>query len=237
MWKFLSLSNVLIFCGAILAGWANFHFRSRSKQQLRESLVLIGVTVSAGGGLLASCQQAEYQQQIADMTSGGDSFCFGAFMFAADAPSKPDLAIFLRGEYPLQNVHVMVRDYDRLKAALPNMPKGRENARGPTYKEKSAFDSLSESFTIPSLGPPGTALRVGGWELPDNRDALTYSIWFSTPYQEFYQHLKLRKVNGSWIQAYRVHKKDSKGKLIVLLEDVPKEFPREQDGKINWNFF
>jgi hypothetical protein len=191
MWKFLSLSSVLIFCGAILAGWANFHFRSRSKQQLREWLVLIGVIVSAGGGLLASYQQSEYQQQIADMTSGGDSFCFGAFMFPSDAQSKPDLTIFLRGKYPLQNVHVIVRDYDRLKAALPNIPNGRENMRAPTYEEKATFDNLSLSFDIPSLGPPGSAVRVVGMELPDDRDALTYSIHLSTAYQTFYQHLKL----------------------------------------------
>lgn len=195
MWEFLSLSSVLIFCGAILAGWANFHFRARSKRQLREWLVLIGVIVSAGGGLLASYQQSEYQQQITDMTSGGDSFCFGVFMFTADALSKPDLTIFLRGKYPLQNVHVIVRDYDRLKAALPNIPNGRENARVPTYEEKTTTDNLSLSFDIPSLGPPGSALRVVGMELPDNRDALTYSIHFSTAYQTFYQHLKLRKVN------------------------------------------
>jgi hypothetical protein len=47
----------------------------------------------------------------------------------------------------------------------------------------------------------------------------------------------LRKVNGRWIQAYRVHKKDSQGEIIQLLEEVPKEFPRDQDGKVNWNFF
>lgn len=236
MWKFIGLANLLIFCGAILAGWANFHFKSRTKQQLREWLVFIGVIVSAGGGLLASCQQTEYQQQIVDMTSGGDSFCYGVFMFTVDAPSKPDLTIFLRGGNPLQNVHVIVHDYDRLKAALPNIPNGRENMRTPTYQDKTTFDNLSTSFDIPSLGPPGTALRVGGWDLPDDRDALTYSIQFSTPYQTFHQHLKLRKVNGRWIQAYRVTKKDAKGEAILLHEQVPNEFPRDQDGKINWDF-
>lgn len=233
----MSLSSALIFCGAILAAWANFRFRSRSKQQLREWLVLIGVIVSAGGGLLASYQQSEYQQQIADMTSGGESFCYGLFQFTTDAPSKPDLAIFLKGKYPLQNVHGIVRDYDRLMAALPNLPNGSENMRAATYQEKTTLDKLSLSFNIPSLGPPGSAVRVVGIELPDDRDALRYSIQLSTAYQTFYQHLKLRKVNGRWIQATRVHKEDSKGELIVLLEKVPNEFPRDQDGKINWNYF
>lgn len=243
MWKFLSLSGVLICFGAILAGWANFHFTSRSKQQLRQWLVLIGIIVSALGGLLASYQQSEYQQQIADMTSeiadmtsGGESFCFGAFMFPADDQSKPQLTIFLRGKYPLQNVDVIVYDYDRLRTALPKIPNGRENMRTPTSEDIQVFDSPDASFPIPSLGL-GRALRIGEWKLPDNRDVLTYNLQFSTPYQRFYQHLKLRKVNGRWIQAYRVHKKDSKGELIVLLEKVPNEFPRDQDGKINWNYF
>ena len=170
------------------------------------------------------------------MTSGGESFCYGTFMFTADAPSKPELTIFLQGKYPLQNVDVVVYDYDRLNAALPNIPKGRENMRILTYEEKQIHDRSHAAFSIPSLGL-GTALGMGEWNLPDNRDALTYSLQFSTPYQKFYQHLKLKKANGRWIQAYRVHKKDSKGELIILLEKVPNEFPMDQDGKIDWNFF
>jgi hypothetical protein len=74
-----------------------------------------------------------------------------------------------------------------------------------------------------------------GWKLPE-RDQVTYSIKMLTQFQTFYQNLKLRKVNGRWTMAFRVTKYGLDKKLIVLREHIPSDFPRDQSGKVSWQF-
>lgn len=237
MLRFFSWASVLTFVGSILTAWATYHFRSRNKQRFREGWVLVGVFVASVGGLLASFEQAAHEQKIVDMTSGGDSFCHVVFLFPSDVQNQPQLGITLVGKNPLHNLHVVIRDVDRLRAALPNLPLETEKPRFGTSEEIEKLDKLSKQISIPSLGPSGTTLRVKGFEFPENVNRITYTVNFSTPFQQFDQYLKLRKVNGKWKQAYRVHREDESGKgVVVLQEHVEEGFPPDKGGKVDWNW-
>lgn len=235
MWKYVSWSSALICVGTLLAAWASFHYRSKRKQHLREWLVLIGIIVSAGGGLFASSQQAAYEQRIVDMTSGGDSFCFLVFFQPLDSTNRLQLAIKHEGKYPLQNVHFVMQDIETMRKALPNVPQGRELARAPTVEEIPKFSKYTMTQDVGLLGPPGAIIRFEPLiSFSPDREQVTYSIHLYTQFQEFYQHLKLQKVNSRWTQAYRVHKRGLGKDIIVLHESIDGDFPKSPSGKVTW---
>jgi hypothetical protein len=177
---------------------------------------------------------AELSNTIAQTVTGGDSFCFVKFIFLADAPNTPTLVVFHKGKYPLQNVQIRIIDYEELMRVIPDMPKTKAEARTPSLSEFQKVNTIERRLDLGTLSPPGSGTRIAPlWKLPD-RDQITYEIRTSTNFQTFYQHLKIRRINNNWLQAFRVHKYDPKGELIVLLEDVPKGFPRDASGKMNW---
>ncbi|MBX3326724.1 MAG: hypothetical protein U0223_03330 [Nitrospira sp.] len=174
-------------------------------------------------------------QTIREALSGGDSFCFVSFFFMSDAPARPHVAMTLVGKSPLQNIHVRIVDWERYSAEIPDLPKGKENARTISSAEFKKVQRLTKHLHLPILGLTGTVM-LEPWTLPD-RDQITYQIDISTPYQEYHQHLKLRKVNGEWIQAFRVLKIGLHEEEIVLREYVPDAFSKDQFGKVNWLYF
>ena len=99
MWGLISWPNALILLGTILAAWANYKFTSKRKR-LREQLVFIGIIISAAGGVWGSSQQETLEQQLFDITTGGDSFCYMTFSFPSDTLNTPHVAITLEGKYP-----------------------------------------------------------------------------------------------------------------------------------------
>ena len=175
-------------------------------------------------------------QALRDSITGGDSFCFLSFVFASDAPTKPYLAIYLAGKFPLQNIHISILDKDRLDTEFPNMPIGEEYARVPTSAEMEKYKTLKTDIEIPALGPAGTSMALMRWDLPD-KDKVTYQVNISTPFQQFHQHLKMRRINGEWIQAFRVFKTGARKEITVLKESVPDAFPKDRSGKVNWLYY
>lgn len=221
-------------------------------------LIVINAALILYFGFQAQNQQEAYnndrinfQQQLASksdeiatlakettfLSTGGDSFCYLGFLFGTDAPNTPVLAVVHEGKYPLQNVHVVITDMERFKATFPNIPKGRENARPATAKELDEIDDMNFLFEVPFLGPPGTTLRLRPrWKLPE-RDQVTYSINIYTQFQTFHQNMKLRKVDGRWTIAFRVVKPVPDKEPLLLREEIPRNFPRDQSGKVKWSDF
>lgn len=196
------------------------------------------VVLNAAGvfwfGVQAQNKQEQQAKEIADMATGGDSFCYLGFLFAVGGEDRPSLNMYHNGKYPLQNVRIAITDMELLNTTFPDMPKERSKARPNTVEELEKFDNAVTQFTISSCGPPGLVQEVARvWRLP-KRDQATYSIQIFTQFQTFYQHLKMRKVNGSWSEAYRVIKHGPNKEIVVLLEKVPSNFPRDQSGKVNW---
>lgn len=181
----------------------------------------------------ASEMDLKESRAISDAITGGDSFCYLTFVFASDAPTKPHWAINLIGKYALQNIDISIRERERFEAEFPNLPKERANARVPTSAEVDKFEALTFHIEVPMLGPAERVRMLRRWELPD-RDQVTYQLAITTPYQQFHQHLKLRRVNGEWIAAYRVHKKGPRNEMIILRESIPDAFPKDESGKVNW---
>ena len=171
------------------------------------------------------------------MATERDSFCYLGFLFAVGGEDRPSLVVYHDGKYPLQNIHITMTDVELMNATLPDIPKGREKARPITIDELDKLDKLQAKFYLPALGPPGAIQELRRtWKLPE-RDQVTYSIQINTQFQTFYQHLKLRKVNGSWSEAYRVIKHAQSKEIVVLREKVPDNFPRGPSGKVNWLYF
>jgi hypothetical protein len=178
-------------------------------------------------------QNERTSRVTAFMATEGDSFCYLGFLFTVGGEERPSLVVFHNGKYPLQNIHITMTDMELMNATLPDIPKERSKARPVTIEELEKLDKIQAQFTIPALGPPGVVQELQPWKLP-KRDQVTYSIQIRTQFQTFYQHLKLRKVNGSWSEAYRVIKHAPSKEIVVLLEKVPSNFPRDQSGKVNW---
>jgi hypothetical protein len=242
-----TLVMVLAFLIVLLETISAFDEKRKRLWHWAKVVIAVGILVF---GIQAQEQQNEFESKLASknaeiadlakeitfLSTGGDSFCYLDFFFAVGAPNTPSLAVVHDGKYPLQNVHMVITDWERYKTILPGVPKGRENARPVTAEEVEKLDDLRVLFEIPSLGPPGAIERLRPrWRLPD-RDQITYSIQIYTQFQTFYQHLKLRKVNREWSVAYRVHKRGPNDEVIVLRENIPNNFPRDQSGKVNWEY-
>jgi hypothetical protein len=179
---------------------------------------------------------AAVTREIAFLTTGGDSYPLVALLFPVDAPNRPSLVVFHKGRYPLNNIQVAVVDYEQYKKVLPNIPRGKENAKPATLDDLEKVDKLRLTFDVGAMGPgaPMTVLRRD-WKLP-SRDKVTYNIQISTQFRIFYEHMKLQKVNGRWTIAHRVHTHGTKEAIEVLDEKIPANFPREKAETFNWEY-
>ena len=179
---------------------------------------------------------ADLTREITFISTGGNSFCYVDFLFVVGAPNKPSLVVFHKGKYPLSNVQIVITEMELYKATLPDTPTEKSKARRVTVDDLEKLDRLRVSLDVGLLGPPGAMVELRrGWKLPD-RDQVTYSIQMVTQFQRFYQHLKLKKVNGVWTEAYRVHTYGPDHKLHILTEHIPSNFPRGKSGAVNWDF-
>ena len=239
---------VLAFGVAVLEGLSFF---DEKRKRLWRVLILIDALFILVFGVAAQYQQdaknaeiaqitrelANKSDEIAKIATGGDSFCYLGFVFGEGAANTPSLVVIQDGKYPLQHIKVIITDMELFRATLPDVPKGRAYQRPITAEELEKVDNLNVIFDVDALGPPGSMLRLRpGWKLPE-RDQVTYSIKLLTQFQTFYQHLKLRKVNGQWAMAYRVIKRGpDKEEELVLREHISNNFPRDQSGKVSWQF-
>ncbi len=103
------------------------------------------------------------------------------------------------------------------------------------FKKAQKLEDESKIQIEVETVPAGEGQRFQGWKLPDTEE-LTYSVRIKSRFQTFYEHLKLKRVNGRWKQAFRVIKYDTNKKLVVLKEDIPNDFPRDVQGDRFWEF-
>jgi hypothetical protein len=179
---------------------------------------------------------AKLTRENAAILTEGDSYVFFAFLLGDGSFNNPQGVLMHVGKYPVYDVVLYITDYDKWKSLFP-LASGEKFIPGSEEDFKKAQKLEAETKTQVEVGtiPPGEGTRIGGWKLPD-RDKITYSIRIKSRFQTFNQHLKLQRVNGRWKQAYRVIKHDANKKLVVLKEEVPKDFPRDpKDGRF-WDF-
>ena len=171
---------------------------------------------------------AEQQQEVLHNLTGGDSYCY--LMLGRIDNEAMSWLVLLKGDYPLRNVYVNVKDRDTFDAL--NRLEGT-----------ALLDAMKRNTTthdVPIVMPRivrdlGTILNL--------KDATVkrFRIDIYTPYRKFAQELQLRKVNNEWKFAYKVMEENpiikdgikTPPKLLTTHSDPG--FPVGADGQIHWN--
>lgn len=154
---------------------------------------------------------ARLHQRTLNTVTGGGSFCY--FNFAYDGQV---MLLAHQGEYPLFDVSARVVDLD-LHRALPR----------PFTLEH--FGLAEVNLPIGTLAPGRVTVWKKGLdpaELPEGG----LNIFFSARNGWFTQQLRFAKVDGRLRTAYRVIRDEA-----VILEEIPDDFPRGEDGNVEWH--
>lgn len=144
--------------------------------------------------------------------TGGNSFCY-IVLFA-------NVNVFIvaqQGKYPVYDVKARIVDL----VATQNL----------TMQEHLTL-ALSGANTI-MIGnlAPGSSQPINlPFPLTDKGD---YNIFFNSTRNGFWtENLKIRKVNGVWMSAFRVLKDSGKRQIQLMKPTIPKDFP---SGQVDWN--
>lgn len=195
-------------------------------------LVFVGAIIVAVGGFLASWRQsnfnaeirnkndeiAQLQRENVNAITGGDSFAWVAFqIFGADGSAvnahamRDDLVLvptFInQGRYPLYDVAVRFS----------------ELARGKTFDIGGALRSYPVGNMTPGLA------TTTGIQLPHHGKDLEFNIFFTARNGMWIQILRMPWVGDGWAMATKVMRGTQE-----LHRDVSANFPRRQDGSIDW---
>lgn len=161
-------------------------------------------------------------KQISDSITGGDSYCYMASNVGAGNTDSPMATLIHKGSFPLYDVQIRIVDVNRFKQLSQN---------GIT------LDNIFAADTLVNIGnlPPHIARSMGSWKLPTSNEQ-DYDIFITSRNGSFAQRIMFRRVNGTWRVAYRV----KRNKYMVnspdeLLEEfIEPEFPRDNNGQIQW---
>jgi hypothetical protein len=161
---------------------------------------------------------ARLNRENANAITGGDSFAWADFqVFGADgrpvnAYTMPDELLLLpiiihRGQYPLYDVAVRFTEVTRGKA----------------------FD-ISGSLRSYAVGNMAAGLATTtGIRLPHHGKDIEFNIFFTARNGVWVQHLRKRWVGDGWATANKVLRGTQE-----LHREVSANFPRQQDGSIDW---
>jgi hypothetical protein len=154
--------------------------------------------------------------------TGGDTVCY---VIASPIGSEFLLVLATRGANPLHGVSTEMVDQDAMISMFRNNPKG---VSFETIQSQTTYFPM-QLFTEPSTSRTIGKITIGAGE------ARNLHFNFFSMNGMWGENLKLRKVNGAWIQALRVTKeiKGTGGKQKTVFEMVPKEYPRV-NGKMDW---
>jgi len=195
-------------------------------------VVFLGAILVAAGGFWAAWRQSNFnaeirnknetiiglQQENTNAITGGDSFAYVGFrIFSLDGKSPnanamPD-DLFLvpdiihSGKYPLYDVKV------------------RFHQTGVPSSQSIAGE---KNYPLGNLAP-GFATSSSVVRFQHHGKDINYNIFFAARNGGWVQILRMRWMGNGWAAANKV----LKGKT-VLLREVSNNFPRTEDGKIDW---
>lgn len=191
-------------------------------------VILLGVFLAAIGAFWASQQQAGFERhlriksdeiatlnrEIANLVTGGNSFCYITFASPDPSTNRGILTIVQQGDHPLYDVNARIVD---LQESL--------------QIKNSTLETILKTQTILPIGnmAQGAAAIFGPFDLGDsqNRD---FNIFFSSRSGFFTQLLRMRKISNKWIMATKVERNNGE----VLFEKVDDDFPRTEQGQVQW---
>jgi len=101
------------------------------------------------------------------------------------------------------------------------------------------FDQLEGKLSFATLKQTDTNISIGNlisssvWMLHPvtlgNGNTPGFNIFFSARNGFFNQILRLKKIHGKWVHATKVLREDK-----VIYEEIDDEFPRTDEGKVEW---
>jgi len=198
-------------------------------------LILIGAIIAAVGGYLSYVQSQKFEGEIQGKNvkieelnkyilssiTGGNSYCKLTFMFLDNNDAL--MMVIPSGEFPLFDVSLRIVDLEKFEEDT---------------KKNLSLESLSKSQIIRNIGnvSPKTTVTMGKINLGSG-DKKDYNVFISARNGHLQQLIRLRRVDGKWLQANSMKRMEEKnGELasVTISEDIPDGFPRNEKGKVDW---
>ena len=214
------LPSVVTFVGAVVCAFgalsASAYLQWPGFKRNQAVITFVGAVICAFGALLAYQQQAASEQKLANLMTGGDSFCSWMVSKLDPVTNTGTSVVRHHGEYALYDVRIRIVDLEKL-AKL----KGDDLS----LTTKRASDT---NFSIGNIFP--SSVQILNPFTLGNGDTRSFNIRFSARNGSFYQALQFKKIDGEWVSATLVHREDK-----VIYEEVDDEFPRTAEGNVDWS--
>lgn len=156
----------------------------------------------------------EKTEELIGNLTGGDSFPMIQMTSINGDINTGQLIAVNQGSYPLYDVTVQVANLTSLR------------------KDSNDFTSaIWNHNTFIEIGNinPSQAVHLQKLQLLNDPDQ-SYNLFFIARNGSFIQQLRMRKINGKWLSATRVIKKND-----TLYEKIDEHFPIHNNNNINWD--
>lgn len=172
-------------------------------------LIALGAFIAAIGALWASQKEAQFERdlrakseeiadlnrEIANLVTGGDSFCYVSIANLNPSTNRGILVVVHKGDYPIFDLSIRMLDLQKFGEL-----------------EEYTLASMNQAATILPIGtlPKENVVTVGEFDLGSSPER-DFNIFFTTRNSHFTQSLRLRKIDDKWLKATKVERD---GKVI-----------------------
>lgn len=186
-------------------------------------LILLAAIIGAIGAFWAALQQSESEKaltkksdeitdlnrKIAGLVTGGDSFCWFKIGNLDPVTNVGYLMMIHHGTFPIFDVKARIVDLETFEKK----------------KGKMTIHNIFSDDIIIDVGsmPVGTGSVSSQFNMGSS-DRKSFNIFFSARNGLYSQLLRLRKVDGAWLQATRVYMPDGNNEKLVF-EQIDSTFP------------
>jgi len=161
---------------------------------------------------------AELNRQIAGSVTGGNSF--GRLVVTRPVAGDSATVVFSNeGRFPLYEV----------EARIANLDKFDSPQQTDSLQDFLAGDTMLRIGTVPP-----NAVSLLDERLPLTSEHVRFNIFFSARNGFWTQQLRLRRIDGEWYVASEVSKTEDDSTRTSLHEDVSPDYPRNEEGKVEW---
>jgi hypothetical protein len=170
--------------------------------------------------------EAQFNTTIAGVSenvktvTGGDSVCWLMIV-----PRQGIIVALQRGKYPLHDVTVRMTDLDKASKLYAAQPLTLDS-----------FYAADTNFQVGDMAV--SASKILDTHFKVSGDKLSFNVFFSGLHGFWTQMLRLRLVNGGWVQATKVTRsmtgKNGKPYEKFVFQRIDKTFPRSAHGDVEW---
>jgi len=169
---------------------------------------------------LNSLKQQVESAQIS--ITGGNNLCYVILDTGGVGGNDSMLDVVNDGDSPLYDVSFRMWD---------PADYGQDQKPSKSFEE---FLARSVNVNVGNLNPH--SVKMFGRKRLRDVDSQNFEIAIIARNGSFTERLRLRKVNGVWKRAFRVHSGYmNRDESTVLIEKVDADFPRDGTGKIHWD--